>query len=225
MKRLLTTILLGCLCLLPINSWATSGFFTGPDAAFIVYDVDGGGNTFTDADNTLSGSPIDLGIINTLLLNGGETKTFKNSGDDITAVRIMYRVYPTGSVSGTFSPVTLFFLENCNTGTSSFPSGGGCGSVDDQKWQTTAQNVDILAGLAQDTGHTLEFYFEADFTFTGGGGGSGTHFYSNGGANYALTFTTFKGVPTLSEWGLIILALLFMTFGTLYIIQVQTKEA
>ncbi|MFK7908828.1 MAG: IPTL-CTERM sorting domain-containing protein [Chitinophagales bacterium] len=31
-------------------------------------------------------------------------------------------------------------------------------------------------------------------------------------------------VPTLSEWGLIILALLFMTFGTLYLIQPQFNK-
>ncbi len=30
-------------------------------------------------------------------------------------------------------------------------------------------------------------------------------------------------VPTLSEWGLIVLALLFMTFGTLYILQGQKR--
>jgi len=131
----------------------------------------------------------------------------------------MYRIYPTGSVSGTFIPVILSFFENCSGAT--FPSGGGCGAGD-QKWQTSAHNVDVLAGLAQDTGHTLEFYFEADFNT---GGGTTIHYRSNGGANYALTFTTQKGIPTLSEWGLAILALLFMTFGTLYITQMQPKQA
>jgi len=49
--------------------WAASGFFGAPDATFIVYDVDGAGNTFTDSENTLSGSPIDLGTVSSLLLN------------------------------------------------------------------------------------------------------------------------------------------------------------
>jgi len=47
------------------------------------------------------------------------------------------------------------------------------------------------------------------------------------GADVTLNATPGGGgatdVPTLSEWGLIVLALLFMTFGTLYILQGQRR--
>lgn len=45
------------------------------------------------------------------------------------------------------------------------------------------------------TTYTLEIYFEAPFTYTGGGGGSGIHYLSNSNANYSLTFTTSATLP------------------------------
>ncbi|MGB1243759.1 MAG: IPTL-CTERM sorting domain-containing protein, partial [Chitinophagales bacterium] len=33
------------------------------------------------------------------------------------------------------------------------------------------------------------------------------------------------GIPTLSEWGLLILALLLMTFGTLYLVQPSVRHS
>ncbi|MFK7908644.1 MAG: IPTL-CTERM sorting domain-containing protein [Chitinophagales bacterium] len=37
--------------------------------------------------------------------------------------------------------------------------------------------------------------------------------------NMTISAVAPTGIPTLSEWGLIVLALLFMTMGTLYLVQ------
>ncbi len=118
----------------------------------------------------------------TLRLDGGQNKTFKCPGDDITNGTIWYRVYPTGSPSGSFTPVNLPF--NANLGT-------GCGG-NDQVWEQNAENINLLANRTPGN-YTLEVYTTANFTFTGGGGGSGTHFANNGGANYSATFTITGG--------------------------------
>ncbi|NUO03119.1 MAG: choice-of-anchor D domain-containing protein, partial [Saprospiraceae bacterium] len=118
----------------------------------------------------------------TLRLDGGQNKTFKCPGDDITNGTIWYRVYPTGSPSGSFTSVNLPFAANL---------GSGCGG-NDQQWEANNANINLLANRTPGN-YTLEVYTTANFTFSGGGGGSGTHFANNGGANYSATFTVTGG--------------------------------
>ena len=80
-----------------------------------------------------------------LTLSGGEVKTYKNNGTDVQSVRLYYRVYPTGSPSGSFTAVNLPFAENLT-------------NPGDQRWATTTANVNLLTGLS-DGNYTLEIYY------------------------------------------------------------------
>jgi len=111
-----------------------------------------------------------------LTLNGSEVKTYKNNGTDITSARINYRVYPTGSPSGSFTAVNLPFAQDLGNG--------------DQKWATAGETIDLLNGLS-DGSYTLEIYYDAS---TNGVDASSTIYGNNGGANYSATFTVASAV-------------------------------
>jgi hypothetical protein len=105
-----------------------------------------------------------------LTLNGGEIKTFKNNGTDISIGRLQYRVYPVNGTPGNFTAVTLPFAEDL----------GG----NDQRWAETGLTIDLLDGLA-DGYYEIEIYFEAD---TNGVDADSIIYDSAGGANYKATF-------------------------------------
>ncbi len=84
----------------------------------------------------------------------------------------MYRIYPTGSPSGSFTAVNLPWVVN-------LPNPG------DQQWQTTSAGIDLLNSLS-DGNYTLEIYYEAS---TNGVNAPATIYDNNGGANYTATFT------------------------------------
>ncbi len=178
------TALLLAICL--STSWinAQSGIFE----SYAIINA-GAGDLFYDLQAT-TGNPdfngANLGSFvqctGTLRLDGGQNKTFKCPGDDITNGTLWYRVYPTGSPSGSFISVNLPFSANLGT---------GCGA-NDQQWEQNAANINLLANRLPGT-YTLEVYTTANFTFTGGGGGSGSHTSNNGGANYSATFTVTAG--------------------------------
>ncbi|OYV04436.1 MAG: hypothetical protein CFE26_16905 [Verrucomicrobiales bacterium VVV1] len=122
----------------------------------------------------LGGLPSNLGTFNlavgnTLTLMGGEMLTFKNGSDNVTGATIRYRID-----GGSFSSFALTFNQNNVNG-----------SNGDQRWYGEGANVNILTGLTNGN-HTIEVFYEAPFTFTGG---SGTHVVNNGTANYAASFT------------------------------------
>lgn len=122
----------------------------------------------------LGGLPGNLGTFNlalgnSLTLMGGEVLTFKNGSDNVTGATIRYRIN-----GGAFSSFGLVFNQNNVNGANG-----------DQRWYGEGANVNILSGLNNGT-HTLEVFYEAPFTFTGG---SGTHVVNNGTFNYATTFT------------------------------------
>ena len=115
-----------------------------------------------------------------LMLNGGEAKTFKDNGTDIFSARLLYRVYPTGSPSGSFTIINLPFAANL-------------GGNNNQSWATSSAAVDLLNNLS-DGGYTLEIYYEAS---TNGVNAASTVYDSNNGANYKATFTVTGGAtPT-----------------------------
>lgn len=141
--------------------------------SYAVLKINGGGNTYYDLQAT-TGNPdlngLDLGTFTagqTLVFVGGENKTWKNGGGDVTGGRIFYRVY-TGTPSGSFSNVSFGFLENL----------GGSG---DQKWGSTGGTTNVLSDLPNGV-YTLEVYTEADTNL-------GARYSNNGGANYKATFT------------------------------------
>ena len=147
---------------------AASGIFQ----TYVVYDLNGGGNTFragginSDGATTYDGT--NLGIATSLTLNGGEVKTFKNGISDVFSARINYRIYPTSGSPGGFTTINLPFDSN-------LPNPG------DQKWKQEFAGVDVLSGLSPGT-YFLEVYWDVSSS-------DGTHFDTNFGNNHKATFT------------------------------------
>lgn len=108
---------------------------------------------------------------NTLVLNGGELKTFKNSGSNVTAGKLDYRVYLVGATPGSFGELNLPFNSNI----------GGSFGNEDQKWDNTTANVNLLSGLSNGN-YKLEVFAKALTN-------DGDRFSNAGGANYIATFT------------------------------------
>ncbi|HMP96167.1 MAG TPA: hypothetical protein PKA51_04545 [Kiritimatiellia bacterium] len=119
----------------------------------------------------------------TLVLRGGEIKTFKNSGSDVTGGTMFYRVYAADSAPGAFNPVNLPFFEN-------MPNPG------DQKWQAANLTINLLAGLTRPGSYRIEVYFEGFGTNPPNPPGK---FYSNFGNNFIATFE--YNVPVLTVNG------------------------
>ncbi|MFT3793880.1 BNR-repeat neuraminidase N-terminal domain-containing protein [Flavobacterium sp.] len=152
----------------------SSGIFE----SYAILSINGGANAYYDMQAT-TGNPdfqgSNLGSFafgtNTLVVKGGQNKTYKNGGCDITGSTFYYRVYKTGNTPGSFVSIALPFDSNmANPG--------------DQIWQGTSGATNLIASLAPGS-YTLEVYSESTYT----GCGSGTHFSSNGSANYKATFT------------------------------------
>lgn len=122
----------------------------------------------------------DTTVGNTLTLVGGEIKTFKNGGSDVTGAFFDYRVFKVGDTPSSFTEFSLPFNSDL---------GGG-----DQKWDKTNQNVDILTGLSNGN-YTLEVFARATST-------DGPHFSNNGGSNYTASFTVVPE-PTSAALGLL----------------------
>lgn len=162
-----------------IGGWLASvspaaGALYGIYESYVVINANGGGNVFYDA-GANTGNPnfpgANLGAfnpsINTLVLNGGEVKTWKDPGGDVTGVFIAYRIWKQGNESGSFTERSIFFHSNL---------GGG-----DQKWQLTGDNINVLSGLGNGD-YKLEVYFRAS-------GNQGNVFDNVNGANYEASFT------------------------------------
>lgn len=157
---------------------ASSGIFKG----YVVVDT-GGGNVFYNLSGGVgtnfnglalvpNGSPAGTSFdaaSGTLVLNGFELNTFKNSGSNVTGAFGDYRLYKSGATPPAFTEASVPFNSDL---------GGG-----DQKWLSTGQNTNILAGpLDANSTYKIEVYEKASST-------DGDLFLSNGGSNYTATFT------------------------------------
>ena len=72
----------------------------------------------------------------TLILRGAQVNTFKNpASSNVCNARLFYRIYLQSGSPGIFNSIDLPFLEDCNSGTGLFPSGGSC-VAGDQKMAT-----------------------------------------------------------------------------------------
>ena len=111
----------------------------------------------------------------TLILNGGEIKTYQNSGSNVSGAKLAYRIYRVGDAPGTFQEIGLFFNADLGNG--------------DKKWQTSGHNVNMLAGLTAGN-YYLEVYWVANST-------DGDHYDSNFGNNFKATFSV-NPFPILS---------------------------
>ncbi len=160
------------------------GIFGG----YIVLSLNGGSSNFYKIENaadttTPPFSGVYFGMFDpsmgqTFVLTGGEADTFKNGASNVTGADLDYRIYPTGSPSGSFTSLNLPFNSDL---------GGG-----DQKWQTLTASTDLLSGLANGN-YTLEVYVHSSTN-------EGDQYLNNGGPNYTATFSV---VPEPSSLALI----------------------
>lgn len=114
-----------------------------------------------------------LGVVETLFLNGGTIQTFKNSGGNVCSGIINYRIYPQGGTVPGFTTFNLPFSADLGNG--------------DQKWETFTGNTNLTTGLSAGN-----YVFEIYFSITGHpttGSCTDTRFQNSGGANYKATFT------------------------------------
>ncbi len=119
---------------------------------------------------------------NTLVLKGGEIKTFKNSGGNVTGGNMFYRIYPIDTAPGAFTSVNLPFFAD-------LPTPG------DQTWQTVTQNVNVLSGLPKPGTYRIQVYYSANGTTP-----NETKFFSNFENNFTATFN--YNVPELTVNGI-----------------------
>jgi hypothetical protein len=157
------------------QSFAGSGFFEDVSASRLIeVAIDTGSSTTYERISQWSGKSFGaMNASSTFELKGGVAYTWENSGDDITAMRLYYRVYLSGSTAPSFSSQTLSTLTSL--------SGGN------EKRELTSASLDLLSNVTSAGTWVVEFYFEAD----GVNGGTPFNIYfSNGGANYGATFTT-----------------------------------
>ena len=147
--------------------------------SYIILDAGSGNNYLAGGLNPDNVHPAfagsDLGTItlgSTFTLNGGEIKTYKNSGANVCGGNINYRVYSNGGTPGSFNAIALGFDSDLGNG--------------DQKWAKADAGVDLLAGLSAGD-YTLEIFWDASGdTFSGC---SSTNYESNSGANYTASFS------------------------------------
>jgi hypothetical protein len=113
------------------------------------------------------------GTTSTLKITSLYCKTYENGGDVVTGVNFFYRIYPTGSPSGSFISYGLTNLTNI----------GG----NDKMWSRPAgasNDIQLVFGLNPSTSYTLECYFVYNVnTFTGALVVAGTGNYNNNSGN------------------------------------------
>jgi len=121
---------------------------------------------------------------------GGQTKTFKNSGSDVTGARIWYRIW-SGTPGGSFTSLNYAFQLNLV-------------APGDQQWgsdvagsnATAFYTGNLVTGLLNGN-YTLEVYTEIS---TNGVNAANPIASNNGGSNFQANFTV---VPEPSTWMLL----------------------
>jgi hypothetical protein len=105
-----------------------------------------GASLIGPAGNTFSNTNLGVYTQNsgTLILRGGEIRTFKNAGvSNVCSARMYYRVYLQGGLPGAFNIIDFPFVDDCDIPSSQFPSGGGC-AAGDQKWNRVIADGTII---------------------------------------------------------------------------------
>ena len=159
----------------------TAGIFQ----TYVVLEVDTPGNVWrAGGENADAATPV-AGMhfegVGSLKIVGGEIKSWKNGGGDVTAASLHYRVGPAGALAGDFVAIDLPWLEDLLT-------------AGDQKWQTLEANVDLLDSLSPGN-YELELYWKIATH-------DGEIFDNDAGNNYLATFEIpAVGTPELMQSG------------------------
>ncbi|MGB1075501.1 MAG: glycosyl hydrolase, partial [Flavobacteriales bacterium] len=109
-----------------------------------------------------------------LILNGGELKTFKNQSSNVCGGILSYRVYPAGNPSGQAELIALNYAGEL---------GGG-----DQKWNATGAGINLLSGLSTGN-YVLEVYWQAEGNEFSSGACGEYQYDNGGGANFTANFS------------------------------------
>jgi gliding motility-associated-like protein len=164
-----------------------------------------GQNLIGPAGNVFQGANLGVHTQNsgTLILRGGEVKTFKNpANSNVCGVRLYYRVYPQSGTPGSFSFIDLPFFENCDVPNSQFPSGGPC-QPGDQKWQRIIPNgtTTPFAPVNLTAYSTGNYFVQVYYEVTGSNSSTSlcneTSLVDNGGNYFTASFSVQN--PTLSS--------------------------
>jgi gliding motility-associated-like protein len=137
---------------------------------------------------------------NTLILNGGEVKTWKNPGGNVCGAKLNYTIYTVGNrpANPIFTILNLPFKESCNVGPNSFPTGGPCFNASDQKWAKEDYGIDLTTYPAGN--YVLEVFYSVPGSNSSTTGCSDTVFVNNSGTNY-LAYYQLKDQPAISANG------------------------
>ena len=131
------------------------------------------GNIYSAGGANADGAPgfngTSYGTPVSLTLNGGEIKSYKNSGSDVTGAFIHYRVSKQTDPAPAFTQLALPFDSDLGNG--------------DQKWAATSAGVNILALATAGNG---DYFLEVYWRITTNGGDI---FDSDNGANYKASFS------------------------------------
>ncbi len=157
--------------------------------SYIVLNINNTGNSWYDLNASTSNQDFqgtNLGNfepgVSSLVLKGGQNKTYKCDGGNVTGGNLFYRVYVTSNSSpGNFNSIGFGWSSN---------DGGGCGG--NQTWQTITNSIDILSGL-----NAGEYYLEV---YNNATGHPAIVYANNGGLNYKATFKVSSKTNTSGLW-------------------------
>ncbi|MBC8085228.1 MAG: T9SS type A sorting domain-containing protein [Hymenobacter sp.] len=176
--------------LLTAHAQANYGADRGMFDAFVVAKVKSANDVIYDLNPQTSTANSDFdglqlgnfSINESLIIRGGEVKTYKNSGCDVFDNTVLYYyVHP----DGTTNQVPLRDFTRV-----ALPFGADLGTLGDQRWgdaNNPTNGLNIISGLTPGS-YIIDVLMTADFAGCTSGA-SGTMFYSKSGANYQATFT------------------------------------
>lgn len=195
--------------LVPATGFGAVGIYD----AYAFTSLNGGGLSFYDI-GAVTGNPdfqgSTLGTFNRFTDNlqlGGQQKSYKNSGSDVTGHTIFWRILELG---GSFASVNMPF--QWNSGDPGAP--GGLNNSGDQQWGGDSQGANgnplelssnVFAGLLNGT-YTLQVYSQIS---TNGVNAPSTVLNDNGGSYFSASFTLVPE-PSKSLFGMLGLFGLFL---------------
>ena len=139
---------------------------------YIILNIDNTGNQFfaggINADGATSYTSVNLGSPTSFELKGGEIKTFKNGGANVTSAEINYRVYKQGDTPSSFTSINLPFDSDL---------GGG-----DQKWKMENEEINLISAASGSGTFVLEIFWKISTSV-------GDKFDSDFGNNFTNTFS------------------------------------
>lgn len=134
----------------------------------------------TTANADMQGANLGEFDVSDLITIGGEIKTWKNSGSDVTGASLYYSIHQ--GTASSFNEVSYSWQSNI--------------SSSDQYWASNTSSTVSLSELSAGS-YNLEFYATVS---TNGFDTFATHYDNNGGPNYLANFTV---VPEPSSFALI----------------------